>query len=251
MGLTAPVREREIEDAMDSSPPRQRVLVVEDDARIRAELRLALDDSGYQAVEASSVGEARGLLAEGCALVLLDLGLPDEDGLDLCREMRAAGDDTPVVMLTARDANEQRIAGLDAGADDYVVKPVDSEVLLARVRSVLRRSTGAVAAGPARCGTLWADGTTRKAGDDRGPFDLTPLEFDLLLFLLRHPDRAWSRDQLLERVWGLHGGAGGTRTVDIHVRRLRAKLEPDPAEPRYLTTVWGVGYRLVDPEAEA
>ena len=159
---------------MSTAPPRQRVLVVEDDDRIRAELRFALEGSGYQVAEAAGVATARQHLAEGCALVLLDLGLPDGEGLDLCREMRAAGDDTPVVVVTARDANEQRIGGLDAGADDYVVKPFDTEVLLARLRSVLRRSRGDVVQGQVRCGELWADATSRTAGDSRGNLDLTP-----------------------------------------------------------------------------
>lgn len=237
--------------APDPAATTRTVLVVEDDPRIREELGRLLGEARFEVRFAATLGVARGQLDERVDLLLLDLGLPDGEGLDLCREMRAAGDDTPVVVVTARDANEQRIGGLDAGADDYVVKPFDTEVLLARLRSVLRRSRGDVVQGQVRCGELWADATSRTAGDSRGNLDLTPLEFDLLLFLMKNPGRAWSRDQLLERVWGLHGGAGGTRTVDIHVRRLRSKLEPDPTEPRYLTTVWGVGYRMAEPGGDA
>ena len=230
---------------------RQRVLVVEDDDRIRDELRRALERAGYQVAGAADLATARALLLEGCALVLLDLGLPDGDGLELCREMRAAGNDTPVVIATARDANHQRIHGLDVGADDYVVKPFDVDVLLARLRSVLRRSRGEVVQRVARCGELWADAESRRAGRGEDVFDLTPREFELLLFFLMNPGRTWSRGQLLERVWGLHGGTGGTRTVDIHVKRLRTKVEADPSEPRYLTTVWGVGYRMNEEEVTA
>jgi DNA-binding response OmpR family regulator len=228
-----------------------RILLVEDDDRIRDELRHALVASGYRVGLAGTLAEARERLRLGWSLVLLDLGLPDGDGLDLCREMRAAGDDTPVIVATARDQNEHRIAGLDSGADDYVAKPFDMDVLLARLRSVLRRSRGEVVRKEARIADLWADAEARRAGRNEREFELTPLEFDLLFFLLRHPARVWSRDQILVKVWGLQGGAAGTRTVDIHVRRLRAKIEDDPADPRFIQTVWGVGYRLEDPRAGA
>jgi len=232
-----------------SSP--DRLLLVEDDDRIAEELRHALAAAGYRVGSASTLTQARERLRLGWSLVLLDLGLPDGDGLDLCREMRAAGDDTPVVVATARDQDAHRILGLDAGADDYIAKPFDTQVLLAHLRSVLRRSRGEVVQRQARVADLWADGESRRCGRDTREFELTPLEFDLLLFLLRHPGRAWSRDQIMMRVWGLQGGAAGTRTVDIHVRRLRSKIEDDPADPRFIQTVWGVGYRLEDPRGGA
>lgn len=224
----------------------ERILLIEDDPRVRDEVRRALERDGHAVSEATCLSEARVALREGCALVLLDLGLPDGDGLDLCREMRRAGDDTPVVIATARDASEQRIRGLDAGADDYVVKPFDTDVLLAHLRSVLRRSRGDVTQRMVRCGSLWADAQARTAGRGAATFDLTQREFDFLLFLMKKPGRVWSREQILEQVWGLAGGTGGTRTVDIHVKRLRAKIEPEPSEPVHLTTVWGVGYRMND-----
>lgn len=230
---------------MPTSP--ERILLVEDDPRIREEVSHALVRDGYQVAQAECLSQARAEVSSGCELVLLDLGLPDGEGLELCREMRSGGDVTPIVIVTARDANTQRIRGLDAGADDYVVKPFDTEVLLARLRSVLRRAGGGAIRNVARCGDLWADSEARTAGRGDTTFDLTPLEFDLLLFLLKQPGRAWSRDQILEHVWGLDGGTGGTRTVDIHVKRLRSKIEPDPSEPVYLTTVWGLGYRMNEP----
>src|SRR5690606_27360670 len=138
------------------------------------------------------------------------------------------------VVATARDANDQRIRGLDAGADDYVVKPFDTAVLLARVRSVLRRARGEVVKRRAEVKDLWVDTESRRAGRGDREFEFTPLEFDLLAFLVRNPGRAWSRDKILAEVWGLQGGTGGTRTVDIHVRRLRSKIEDDPASPTFI-----------------
>ncbi|MEZ5977851.1 MAG: response regulator transcription factor [Planctomycetota bacterium] len=223
-----------------------RILVVEDDDRIRSELRTALASAGYRVGEARDLAEAREKFRLGWGLLLLDLGLPDGDGLELCRELRAAGDDVPIVVATARDANDQRIRGLDAGADDYVVKPFDVAVLLARLRSVLRRARGEVVVRRAEVRDLWVDVESRRAGRGETEFEFTPLEFDLLAFLVRNPGRAWSRDRILAEVWGLQGGAGGTRTVDIHVRRLRSKIEDDPASPTFISTVWGVGYRLDD-----
>ena len=151
----------------------------------------------------------------------------------------------PILILTARDAPEQRVRGLDVGADDYLVKPFHMPELLARVRSLLRRAGRSPGTGPIRCGDVWVDPTTRTAGRGDRTVDLKPREFDLLAFLLRHPGRAWTRDQLLDRVWGTSYD-GETRTVDNHVRRLRSVLEDDPSDPRWITTVWGVGYRLRD-----
>ena len=220
-----------------------RLLLVEDDVRIRTRIAAALGNAGYAVEQVGSVTDARIALCRTFDLVLLDLGLPDQDGLDLCRELRRAGDRTPIIVVTARDATHQRVRGLDVGADDYVVKPFQLDELFARIRSVLRRSVQHESAGRVAAGDLWADPRTRTAG--RGPEEvsLKPREFDLLLFLLRHPDRVWTRDQLLDRVWNAAVGAG-TRTVDLHVRRLRAKLERDPGDPRCLRTVYGVGYLL-------
>jgi len=223
-----------------------RILLIEDDERIRKELLDALRASGFDVDVSVLARHARLALQQDYDLVLLDLGLPDGDGLDLCRELRASGRSVPVIILTARDAPEQRVRGLDVGADDYVVKPFHVPELIARVRSVLRRAGRAVGPGLARWRDLTADPESRTAQRGGEPLDLTRREFDLLQFFLRFPGRTWTRDQLLERVWG-PSYEGDARTVDLHVRRLRVKIEHDPGDPKYLSTVWGVGYRMGDP----
>ena len=227
-----------------------RLLLVEDDLRIRRELVDALEAAGYAVEVAASFAAARAALDTRRDLLLLDLGLPDGDGLDLCRELRRTGSELPILILSARDQPEQRVRGLDVGADDYIVKPFNLPELLARVRSALRRS--GAAASPARLGVgdLWLDRESRRVGRGELRVQLKPREFDLLEFLLQHPGRAWTRDQLLARVWG-PGYDGDARTVDSHVRRLRAQIEVDPADPVYIETVWGVGYRMREaPPAE-
>lgn len=223
---------------------RIRILLVEDDARVREELTASLTQDGFEALQARTVGKARRLLAEEPDLVLLDLGLPDGDGVDFCRSLRADGSSIPVIVLTARDAARDRISGLDAGADDYVVKPFEMGEVLARIRSVLRRSRQEVAEHVFRCGDLWADSSARVAGRGDRRIAFAPREFDLLLFFLKHPGKVWTRDQLLHRVWGLRGGVGHSRTVDLHVRKVRKKIEDDPTSARFISTVWSVGYRL-------
>ncbi len=219
------------------------LLVIEDDERIRRELLDALRAAGFGVTVAVCVADAERAIHRQHDLILLDLGLPDGDGLDLCRHLREAGRGVPIVILTARDAPEQRVRGLDVGADDYVIKPFHMPELLARIRSLLRRAGRAIGPGVARCGDLWADPESRKAGCDERSLELTPREFDLLIFLLRHPGRAWTRDQLLDRVWGADYD-GENRTVDSHIRRLRSYIEADPGDPRYIGTVWGIGYRM-------
>lgn len=221
------------------------ILVVEDDERIRSELVDALRAAGYRVEVTGSLAAARASLSTHPDLLLLDLGLPDGDGLDLVRELRDAQSELPVVVLTARDAPEQCVRGLDVGADDYLVKPVHLPELLARLRSVLRRAGRNVPTGKLACEDLWLDPASRRAGRDERALDLKPREFDLLSFLLSHPGRAWTRQQLLERVWG-PSYDGDARTVDSHVRRLRAHIEDDPGDPRFIETVWGVGYRMRD-----
>ena len=220
-----------------------RVLLVEDDDRIRTRMATALTDRGYSVEQVVSVTDARIALRRSFDLVLLDLGLPDEDGLDLCREVRRAGNRIPIIVVTARDATHQRVRGLDVGADDYVVKPFQLDELFARIRSVLRRTGIEPGEGRVACGEIWADPRTRTAGRGSNQVELKPREFDLLLFLLHHPERVWTRDQLLDRVWNAELGSE-TRTVDLHIRRLRSKLEEDPGDPRNIKTVYGVGYML-------
>lgn len=224
-----------------------KILLVEDDDRIRIEILEALRAAGYEPAVSIDLQGAQLRSIEAWDLVLLDLGLPDGDGLDLCRELRARGRSTPVIILTARDAPEARVRGLDVGADDYVLKPFHMPELLARVRSVLRRSGRTPGPGILRLGSLWVDPRARSAGVGEDSIELRRREWELLLFLIRHPDRPWTRDQLLERVWG-SDFEGDARTVDVHVRRIRAKIEESPDRPRRLLTEWGVGYRMVEVE---
>jgi len=223
----------------------QSILLVEDDERIQLEVCDALQAAGLQVQHCTTLAAAREAVRGNCDLVLLDLGLPDGDGLDLCRELRAAGNNIPMVILTARDAPEQRVRGLDVGADDYVVKPFHMPELIARIRGVLRRSGQTQRTGVARFGDLWIDPQARTAGRRDKRIDLKPREFDLLLFLMNNPGKAWTRDMLIEKVWG-KSFDGDARTVDLHVARLRSKIEDDPADPRFVETVWGVGYRFQD-----
>ena len=181
-------------------------------------------------------------------VVLTDLGLPDGSGLDLCRDLRNQGRGLPIMIVTARDAPEARVRGLDIGADDYIVKPFHMPELLARIRTVLRRSGRVVGPGRVENNGLWADPESRTAGKGTQTFELKPREFELLIFLLSHPGRAWTREQLVDRVWG-SDFEGDTRTVDSHIRRLRSQIEDDPGDPHYVETVWGVGYRMCEAEA--
>lgn len=224
---------------------RTKILLVEDDARIREEVVDALHAQDYSVEVSVTLADARAAAQAQVDLILLDLGLPDGDGLDLCRGLRRSGRGVPIIILTARDTPEQRVRGLDVGADDYVVKPFHLPELMARVRTILRRAGRAVGTGVVRVGTLWAEPETHEAGVGEESLALTPREFEFLLFLLRNPGRPWTRAQLLDRVWGPEFQGDG-RTVDIHVRRLRSKIEEQPGRPRRLLTEWGVGYRLVD-----
>ena len=235
--------QREVQEDMTSGHDSKLILVVEDDDRIRLEVLDALQAAGFEVAVSATLQGAREAVERGCDLILLDLGLPDGDGLDLCRALRAAGEDIPVIILTARDVPEQRVRGLDVGADDYVVKPFHMPELIARIRGVLRRSGQTMRSGVTRLGDLWIDPQARTAGRRDRRLDLKPREFDLLLFLMNHAGRAWTRDQLIDRVWG-RSFEGDARTVDLHVARLRSKIEDDPADPRFVETVWGVGYRF-------
>ncbi len=222
-----------------------RILLVEDDERIRVELLDAFRASGFAMDVSVSYQQGMWAARGEHDLILLDLGLPDGDGLDLCRQLRDSGRSVPIIILTARDTPEQRVRGLHVGADDYVVKPFHVPELIARVRAVLRRAGRALGPGRVRVGRIWADSETRAAGLGDAMFVLTPREFELMLFFLRHPGRVWTRDQLLDRVWGA-SYEGTTRTVDLHIRRLRSKIEDDPSNPQYIQTVWGVGYTMRD-----
>ncbi len=226
-----------------------KILLVEDDARIRRELMDALRGEGFEVDVAVSVRDGWTAVQRDYHLIILDLGLPDGDGMQLVRDLRASGRGVPILILTARDGAEHRVRGLDEGADDYVVKPFHMGELMARVRTILRRAGRSVGTGTVQHDALWLDPETRRAGRDQQVISLKPREFDLLLFLMRHPGRTWTRDQLLDRVWG-PSFTGDSRTVDLHVRRLRAKIEEDASDPRFIETVWGVGYRMCEAHSD-
>ncbi|WP_328707551.1 response regulator transcription factor [Streptomyces sp. GS7] len=229
-------------------PPR-RVLVVEDDPTVAEVVTGYLSRAGYTTAHAADGFTALERAADFRPhLVVLDLMLPGIDGLEVCRRLRQSGEGpaVPVVMLTARGEEADRILGLELGADDYVTKPFSPRELVLRIGSVLRRAEAAPpAAAPAavlRAGDLTADPGGRRAHRAGRELSLTAREFDLLVFLMRHPGRVFSREQLLQRVWGWE--FGDLSTVTVHVRRLREKIEADPAAPRLVTTVWGAGYRF-------
>jgi two-component system alkaline phosphatase synthesis response regulator PhoP len=222
------------------------ILVVDDEPKIVKQARDYLENSGFRVVTA---GEGQTALAvarhDRPDLVVLDLNLPKIDGLEVCRALRRESD-VPIIMLTARVAETDRLIGLELGADDYISKPFSPRELVARVRAVLRRVRGGVhQPGLIRAGDLELDIHGYRATRDGKPLHLTRTEFDLLVTLAQHPGQAFTREQLLDR---LHGIAydGYDRSIDAHVKNLRQKIEPDPSEPRYVLTVYGVGYRFTD-----
>jgi DNA-binding response OmpR family regulator len=221
-----------------------RILIVEDDERIRSSMRLALEEEGYAVDDVGSGEEAiERFTAEAYELVLIDLMLPGIDGFEACRALRRQST-VPVIMVTARSDTHDVVAGLEAGADDYVTKPFVAKELAARIRALLRRSRheGEEAA-ILSFGDVEIEpdaGVVRRSGQE---VHCTRTEFRLLCELANHPGRVLSREQLLERVWG-YDYFGDGRLVDVHVRRLRTKVEPDPADPRFILTVRGMGYKL-------
>jgi DNA-binding response OmpR family regulator len=220
------------------------ILVVDDEPIVRDVVVRYLRRDGYRTREAATGDEAREILeAEMPELVVLDVMLPGTDGLELCRWIRARSD-LPVIMLTARGGETDRIVGLELGADDYVTKPFSPRELAVRVRNVLRRSRAVADEGERiTFGPFEIDCSARELRRDATLLSLTAKEFDLLWFLASHPRRVFSRDQLMDSVWG-YTTALDTGTVTVHVRRLRQKIESDPSRPRFLETVWGVGYRF-------
>jgi DNA-binding response OmpR family regulator len=222
-----------------------KLLLVEDDHELRTALRLALEDEGYRVVEAE--GGDRGLrlfAADPPDLVLLDLRLPDIGGLEVCRRLRSTSI-VPVIVITAQTDTHDLVAGLEAGADDYVTKPIVPKALAARIRALLRRVSfhESATAQPTTFGDVEVRteaGIVTKRGE---PVRLTRTEFKLLCEFAVHPNQILSREQLLERVWG-YEYLGDSRLVDSHIRRLRTKIEDDPTAPTILVTVRGLGYRL-------
>ena len=224
-----------------------RLLVIEDDASIRTMLRQALEDEGYEVVEAATGRDGlHAVQSGGLDLVLLDLRLPDVSGFDVCRQIRSMSF-VPIIMVTAQTDTHDMVAGLEAGADDYVTKPVVVKELAARIRATLRRSTYSGVSGDDRAEKFGAvellreQGIVRRSGQE---IPLTKTEFFLLCEFADHPNIVLSRDQLLERVWG-YEFLGDSRLVDAHVRRLRVKIEEAPDDPQLIVTVRGLGYRLI------
>ncbi|PWD50594.1 DNA-binding response regulator [Serinibacter arcticus] len=227
-----------------------RILLVEDEESYRAPLAYRLEKDGFDVVQAASGTEAVELFGQGGAdLVLLDLMLPGMDGTEVCRELRRTSD-VPVIMLTAKDDEIDKVVGLELGADDYVTKPYSYRELLARMRAVLRRrgelvgGEGEEAADVISVGRIVMD-TQRHEVNVDGELVAVPLrEFELLEMFLRNPDRVLTRGQLIDRIWGANY-VGDTKTLDVHVKRLRSKIESDPSQPAVLVTVRGLGYKLV------
>ncbi len=231
---------------VDAAVVAARVLIIEDDPNVAEVVGRYLSREGYE-VEIASDG-ASGLeraLSDPPELVVLDLMLPSLGGLEVCRRIRAAAP-VPVIILTALGEEADRIVGLELGADDYVAKPFSPRELTARVKAVLRRASGPLAPQTEpvvlRAGELELDPMAHEARLAGELVALTAKEFDLLRHLMEHPRRAFRREELLEQVWGF--SYGDTSTVTVHIRRLREKIEADPSAPRYVTTVWGVGYRF-------
>jgi DNA-binding response OmpR family regulator len=225
----------------------ERILIVEDEATVAEVVARYLARDGYMVCRVADGAHALPVARDFRPdLVILDIMLPHRSGMEICRELRAQGN-TPIIMLTARDEETDKILGLGLGADDYVTKPFSPRELVARVKAVLRRAAGTPAEQAVgdviRAGDVEIDRATRRVTRGGVAVDLTAKEFDLLAHMVAHPGRVYTREHLLRAVWG-YDYFGDDSTVTVHVRRLREKLEPDPARPRYVTTVWGVGYRF-------
>lgn len=238
------------------NPMRRKVLIVEDEPDIAHLVQTHLTDIGCDADIAGNGAAAMKLFKQGgYDLVVLDLMLPDTDGLTLCRSMRATPDYVAILMLTAKTTELDRVVGLEMGADDYLTKPFSIPELLARIKALFRRMEALQSKGAesdtqelVQRGGLSIDVDKRSVKIDDRPVELTAKEFDLLLFFARHPGRVFSRIQLLDKVWG-YNHDGYEHTVNSHINRLRSKIEVDPADPRYVLTVWGVGYKFSEEQA--
>jgi len=232
-------------------PSKPDILVVDDEPNIARLIRMYLDREGFNTILAASGSEALSRIEQHRpALVILDIMLPDIDGLEVCREIRRSDNPVPIIMLTARETDEDKIEGLELGADDYVTKPFVPRELVARVKAILRRS-GKAADPAARhsevidLGALKIEPDRREVRLDGELIQLRAKEYDLLTELARRPGIVFTREHLLQNVWG-YDFIGDSGTIDVHVRRLRSKLGDDSASPRFIETVWGVGYRFKD-----
>ena len=226
---------------------KNRILVVEDETAIAEPLAEMLGREGFDAEVVGTIEAARDAYRRRePEVILLDVMLPDGDGRDLAREIRRSSE-VPIVMLTARGEEIDRVLGLELGADDYVVKPFSSRELTARIRTILRRSTGRVRQGPIEVGELLLDPASRIASRGGEPLELAAKEFDLLHLLMSRAGQVLTREEIMDEVWDPHF-FGSTKTLDVHVSWLRKKIEEDPSAPRYITTIRGVGFRFLAPE---
>ena len=228
------------------------LLVVEDDDSIRDTVDETLKEDGFAVRSCANGAEALAMLtaegAEPVDLVLLDLMLPGMGGLDLCRQLRRLDNTTPILIISARDSETDRVLGLEVGADDYLVKPFGMRELVARCRALLRRCQPPVRSEPASGDIVRHDNLCLFAQEcritrDQNDLNLSPKEYRILELFIRNPKRVWSRDQLLEKVWGIDF-VGDTKTVDVHIRWLREKIEDEPSSPKHIRTVRGFGYRF-------
>lgn len=227
----------------------ERILIVEDERAVARGLEYGLRAEGFEVLLANTGQSALAMARrESPHLLLLDIRLPDISGFDVCRQLRSEGRRLPILMLTARDEEVDKVLGLELGADDYLVKPFSLRELISRIRALLRRAYGelAAAAGEQRLafGPIIIDVERLLVLRDGQPVELTPMEFRLLRYLASNPGRPFSREQLIEALWGYDSDVGSDRTIDVHVRHLRQKLEDEPATPRWLVTVRGVGYKF-------
>lgn len=227
------------------------ILVVEDEPQLARLVEMHLRDAGCRVEVALTGGQGLSQASDHkFDLMVLDLMLPDMDGLDLCRELRAQKNYTPILILTARSGEVDRVLGLELGADDYLTKPFSVRELVARVKAILRRvdrmAEETTASEPLEFENLTIDREKRRVSIGGADVRLTAKEYDLLLQFARNPGRVYTRSQLLDLVWG-YGEGTYEHTVNSHINRLRAKIEDDPSQPRFVRTVWGVGYRFYDP----
>ncbi|CAG0927724.1 Alkaline phosphatase synthesis transcriptional regulatory protein PhoP [Thermoflexales bacterium] len=229
----------------------RRILIVDDEPAVTQALHTLLAQAGYEVGVAHSGPQALQSLTPPPDLIILDVMLPEMDGYEVCRRLRAQPQHIPVVMLTARSEPIDKLLGLELGADLYLTKPFAPPELLAHLKAIFRLLDAHGARGeglPLTCGPLTLWDVQHRVEVDGHPIELTPKEYELLRVFMQHPGRAFGRETLLRQVWG-YEFSGDSRTVDVHVQRLRAKIESDPAQPQLLCTVRGLGYRLVAPPA--
>lgn len=237
----------QMNSARETFSPPETVLVVDDEDLIRETVALALGEQGYTVLQSADGRQALEMVhsSERLDLVILDLMLPSLNGLDLCRLLRREGNSVPILMLTAKSSETDRVVGLELGADDYLTKPFGMRELIARCRSVLRRQQQTQTTDPTilRHHDIWMYPQECRVMVRGVEVNFSPKEFRLLELFMNHPRRVWTREQLLEKVWG-SDFMGDSKTVDVHIRWLREKLETDPSSPEYLVTVRGFGYRF-------